>query len=126
MSEVPVELKYTKDHEWLRPEADNCAVIGITDYAQESLGDVTFVELPEVGATFSAGDVLGVVESVKAASDIYMPLSGEIIAVNEALADEPDLINSSAFSDGWLVRVRMSQPAELNSLLDASAYGELV
>ncbi|MFA5257283.1 MAG: glycine cleavage system protein GcvH [Opitutales bacterium] len=126
MSQVPADLKYTKDHEWLRPEADGSATVGITDYAQGSLGDVTFVDVPQVGVSLSAGDALGVVESVKAASDIYMPASGRIIAVNEALEDSPDLINSDPFGKGWMVRVQLDNPAELDDLLDAAQYSALV
>lgn len=125
MSEIPADLKYTKDHEWIRDLGDGQAVIGITAHAQESLGDVTFVELPSVGDSFAAGDTFGVVESVKAASDLYMPVSGEIVEVNEALADAPELVNQSPYAEAWLVKVKMSDSGELESLLDASAYGDL-
>ncbi len=126
MSQVPSELKYTKDHEWLRASDEGTATIGITDYAQNSLGDVTFVELPQVGASLAAGDSLGVVESVKAASDVYMPVSGEVVAVNEALADSPDLVNSDPYGQGWLVKVRLSAPEQVASLLGGEAYSAIV
>ncbi len=126
MSQVPSELKYTKDHEWLCACDEGTATIGITDYAQNSLGDVTFVELPQVGTSLAAGDSLGVVESVKAASDVYMPVSGEVIAVNEALADSPDLVNSDPYGQGWLVKVRLSAPEEVASLLSGEAYSAIV
>ncbi|MBN1404199.1 MAG: glycine cleavage system protein GcvH [Opitutales bacterium] len=126
MSQVPSELKYTKDHEWLRLDADGTATVGITDYAQSSLGDVTFVELPELGASLDAGSAFGVVESVKAASDIYMPASGEIVEVNGELADSPDLVNSDPYGKGWLVRVRLSDASSVAALLDSAAYGALV
>ena len=122
MSEVPSELKYTKSHEWVRQEGDGTVTIGITDHAQELLGDLVFVELPEVGSDLNAGDASCVVESVKAASDVYMPISGEITEVNEALADTPEIINDSAFDDGWLFKVKPSAEVELDDLMDADAY----
>ena len=122
MSEVPSELKYTKSHEWVRQEGDGTVTIGITDHAQELLGDLVFVELPEVGSDLNAGDASCVVESVKAASDVYMPISGEITEVNEALADTPEIINDSAFDDGWLFKVKPSAEVELEDLMDADAY----
>ena len=121
MSEVPTELKYTKSHEWLRVEDDGLITIGISDHAQELLGDLVFVELPEVGTEFVAGDECCVVESVKAASDVYMPISGEIIEINEALADEPEIINSSPYDNGWLFKMKPSAE-ELDDLMDADAY----
>jgi glycine cleavage system H protein len=121
MSEVPTELKYTKSHEWLRVEEDGLITIGISDHAQELLGDLVFVELPEAGTEFVAGDECCVVESVKAASDVYMPISGEIIEVNEALADEPEIINSSPYDNGWLFKMKASAE-ELDDLMDADAY----
>jgi glycine cleavage system H protein len=120
--QIPANLRYTKDHEWVLPGADGTVTVGITDYAQNSLGDVTFVDLPKTGQTFTKGAVFGVVESVKAASDLYMPVSGEVIEVNTALADAPELVNSSPYGDAWMVRVRPSNPAELQALLDADAY----
>ena len=125
MSEVPKELKYLVTHEWVRDEGDGTATIGISDHAQESLGDVVFVELPEVGATLSAGEESGVVESVKAASDIYAPVSGEVIAVNDTLADEPEAVNNSPYGDGWFYKVRMTDPSELDDLLDADGYASV-
>jgi len=121
MSEVPSELKYTKSHEWLRLEDDGQVTVGISDHAQELLGDLVFVELPEAGTEFVAGDECCVVESVKAASDVYMPISGEVAEVNEALADEPEIINSSPYDNGWLFKVRPSAN-ELEDLMDADAY----
>ena len=106
MSNVPTNLKYTSDHEWLNAEDKNCCIIGITDHAQDSLGDVTFVELPEVGKTFSKGDVFGVVESVKAASDLFMPVGGQIQEINENLSDSPENLNQNPYGDGWLVKVK--------------------
>ena len=121
MSEIPLELKYTKSHEWVRSEEDGSVTIGISDHAQELLGDLVFVELPEVGTEMSAEDAACVVESVKAASDVYMPISGEIVEVNEELADEPEIINSSPYDSGWLFKVRPSAE-ELDDLMDADAY----
>ncbi len=126
MSEIPDNLKYTKEHEWLRLEEDGTVVVGITDYAQESLGDVTFVELPEVGSTFSEGDTFGVVESVKAASDLYMPISGEVTEINEDLADTPEKVNASPFGEAWMIKVRPDNADDLGQLLDAEAYRKLV
>lgn len=122
MSEVPSELKYTVSHEWVRDEGDGTVTIGITDHAQELLGDLVFVELPEVGADLTAGDACCVVESVKAASDVYSPVTGEVIEVNEALLEAPEIINDSAFDDGWLFKVQLSAEVELDDLLDADAY----
>ena len=121
MSEVPSELKYTKSHEWLRLEDDGLVTVGISDHAQELLGDLVFVELPETGTDFVAGDECCVVESVKAASDVYMPISGEIVEINEELADEPEIINNSPYDNGWLFKVRPSAE-ELDDLMDAEAY----
>ncbi|WP_101048953.1 glycine cleavage system protein GcvH [Macromonas nakdongensis] len=119
-----MSLKYTPDHEWLNVEGD-IATVGITHHAQDALGDVVFVELPEVGATFAAKDVAGVVESVKAAADVYMPVTGEITAVNEALRDDPSLANSDPLGAGWFFKVKLSNAAELDGLLDETAYGAL-
>ncbi len=126
MSEVPANLKYTKSHEWVELGADGVATIGITDHAQELLGDLVFVETPEVGDSTSAGDACAVVESVKAASDLYAPLSGEVTEVNEALGDSPELVNQSAYVDGWIFKVKISDEAELDELMDANAYNELL
>lgn len=115
-------LKYAKSHEWIRVEADGTATVGISEFAQDALGDVVFVELPQGGATVNAGQQVAVVESVKAASDIYSPVSGRIAAVNDALKDKPELLNSSPLDAGWLFRIEMSNAAELDALLDASAY----
>ncbi len=122
MSNVPNELKYVASHEWIREEGEGVVVVGITDHAQDLLGDVVFVELPDIGAELSAGDDAGVVESVKAASDIYAPLSGEIIAVNEDLEDAPEMVNSDPYGDGWFFKIKLSDAAELDDLLDAEGY----
>jgi glycine cleavage system H protein len=125
MSNIPSELKYVASHEWIRVEADGTVVIGITDHAQDLLGDVVFVELPEVGSEVAAGDDAGVVESVKAASDIYAPLSGEVVAVNEELEDSPELVNSDPYGDGWFFKIKLSDDAELGDLLDGEAYADV-
>ncbi len=122
MSEVRTEAKYLSSHEWARLEDDGTVTVGITDHAQDSLGDVVFVETPEVGASVNAGEEAGVVESVKAASDIYSPVTGEVIAINEALEDEPETVNGSPFDDGWFFKVKPSDLSELDGLLDADAY----
>jgi glycine cleavage system H protein len=122
MSEIPSELKYTKSHEWVRTEDDGSLTIGITDHAQELLGDLVFVELPDVGDEMSAEDAACVVESVKAASDVYMPVNGEITAVNDALADAPETINDSPYDDGWLFKVSPSSSDQLDDLMDADSY----
>ena len=116
-------LKYSREHEWVRLE-DDLAYIGITDYAQENLGDVVYIEFPGLNDTIVAGDVLSVVESVKAASDLYAPVSGTIIAVNESLEDEPGAVNTDPYDDGWLFEVKLSDSAELDGLKDAEAYEE--
>ncbi|MDA8220076.1 MAG: glycine cleavage system protein GcvH [Dehalococcoidales bacterium] len=118
---LPKDLKYSKEHEWLKTEGD-VAVVGITDYAQSELGDVVFVELPSVGDTVTQFQTFGVVESVKAASDLYSPISGEIVAVNDKLLTEPEVINKSPYEDAWMLRVRMSDPKELDALLSADEY----
>jgi len=122
MSNVPNELKYRDSHEWVRKEADGTFTVGITEHAQELLGDMVFVDLPEVGNSYAAGDECAVAESVKAASDIYAPISGEIVAVNEELGDAPELVNSEPYATGWLFRIKPSDESELDSLLDADAY----
>lgn len=121
MSKTPAELKYAPSHEWVRVDGD-IATVGITDHAQDALGDLVYVELPEVGDNVAAQDEAGVVESVKAASDIYAPVSGEIIAVNEALTDSPEIVNSDPYHDGWMYKIRMSDVAELEDLLSAEDY----
>ncbi|ARD21134.1 glycine cleavage system protein GcvH [Shewanella japonica] len=126
MSNIPAELKYASSHEWIRKEEDGTFTVGITEHAQELLGDMVFVELPEVGDTVTAGEDCAVAESVKAASDIYAPISGEVVAVNEALEDSPELVNSEAFGEGWFFRVKASDEAELANLLDADGYQEVI
>ncbi len=126
MADIPKELKYTGDHEWLRAHVDGTAEVGITDYAQESLGDITFVELPAEGDSFSAGEVFGVVESVKAASDLFLPVAGEITAVNEELDSAPDLVNSDPYGKGWIIRIRVEDPESVEGLADAATYGEMI
>ena len=127
MSEVPGELKYSKSHEWISISDDGVTVtIGITDHAQDLMGDMVFIELPEVGASYGTGDDCAVVESVKAASDVYAPIAGEVIEVNEALADSPETLNGDPYGDGWLFKMTVSDKDELNDLLDASAYEELI
>ena len=113
--------KYDKEHEWIRVEGDE-GVIGVSDYAQDQLSDVVYVELPEVGDVFEKGDVLAVVESVKAASDVYMPLAGEVLEINEELEDSPELVNQDSYGEAWFVRVTIANPAEVDDLLDADAY----
>ncbi len=125
MSDIPSDLKYVASHEWIRDEGDGVVAIGVTDHAQDLLGDVVFVELPDVDADFAVGDDIGVVESVKAASDIYAPLSGQIVAVNEELEDSPELVNSDPYGDGWFIKIRLSDVSETANLLDADGYAEL-
>ena len=120
---IPADLKYTESHEWVRLEADGSVTVGITEFAQDALGDIVFVELPTVGKTYGAGDDAAVVESVKAASDIYAPVAGEIVAVNDAVADAPDSINADAYS-AWLFKLKPSDPNSINALMDAGAYGK--
>jgi glycine cleavage system H protein len=126
MSSIPADLRYAKSHEWLRRESDGTVTVGITDYAQNSLGDITFVQLPKVGASFGAGATFGVVESVKAASDLYAPVAGTIVAVNSALEGAPETVNRSPFADGWMIRLKPADAAAGANLLDAAAYGQLV
>jgi len=121
MSDIPADLRFAESHEWARLEADGTVTVGISDHAQEALGDVVFVELTEVGTEFAAGDAAGVVESVKAASDIYSPVSGEVIAVNEELSDAPELLNSDPHG-AWIFKLKPSNVAELEKLLDAAGY----
>ncbi len=120
------ELRYTDDHEWLRHEDDGTVTIGITEYAQEQLGDIVFVELPETGARVAEGDEACVIESVKSAADIRMPLSGEVVAVNEELADTPETVNADPLGAGWFIRIRPDAPYEPEALLDQTAYDELI
>ncbi len=122
MSNVPADLRYTKDHEWIRLAADGTATIGITDHAQAALGDVTFVDLPKAGKIFAHGDVFDTVESVKAASDLYSPVSCEILEANGALNNAPDLVNREPYTSAWMIRVKVTNPSELAALLDATGY----
>lgn len=124
MSNVPADLRYAKSHEWVKCDADGTATVGITDYAQNSLGDITYVQLPKVGAILKAGETFGVVESVKAASDLYTPVSGTVIAVNSALDNAPETINTAPFGDGWMLKLKMTHAAESESLLTAESYGK--
>ncbi|WNC67733.1 glycine cleavage system protein GcvH [Thalassotalea nanhaiensis] len=126
MSNIPSELKYATSHEWVRNEGDGTVTVGITEHAQGLLGDMVFVELPDVGDEVATGDDVAVAESVKAASDIYAPVSGEIIEVNEDLEDSPELVNSDAFGDGWLFKVKLDDAAELDALLDAEGYANSI
>ncbi|PZP29962.1 MAG: glycine cleavage system protein GcvH [Roseateles depolymerans] len=121
-----MSIKYTPDHEWLEVHADGTATVGITVHAQDALGDVVFVDLPEVGKTFAEKEVAGVVESVKAAADVYMPVDGEITEVNEALRDDPSLANSDPLKAGWFFKVKLSNAAQLDALMDATAYDALL
>jgi glycine cleavage system H protein len=121
-----MSIKFSPDHEWINVADTAAAVVGITVHAQDALGDVVFVDLPAVGTTFAKGDVAGVVESVKAAADVYAPVSGEIVEVNEALRDDPSLANSDPLASGWFFKVRLSNPAELDDLLDATGYDDLL
>ena len=126
MSNIPSELKYATSHEWVRKEDDGTVTVGITEHAQGLLGDMVFVELPEVGDNISTGDDVAVAESVKAASDIYAPISGEVLEVNEELEDSPELLNSDAFGEGWLFKVKLADAAELDALLDAEGYANSI
>ncbi len=123
MSNIPTDLKYTKDDEWIRVDGDE-ATVGITYYAQDSLSDIVYLELPDVGDSFAMGDTFGVVESVKAAADLYMPLSGEVTAVNESLIDAPETVNSDPYGEAWMIRFKISEPSQLDDLMDAAAYTE--
>ncbi len=126
MTDTPQDLKYTKSHEWVRVEADGSVTVGITDHAQSLLGDLVFVETPEAGTEAIAGEACATVESVKAASDVYAPVSGEIAEANEDLADAPEKVNESPFDQGWLFRIRPSDTSELDALMDAEEYAALV
>jgi glycine cleavage system H protein len=126
MSNVPSELRYTKSHEWVARNDDGSFTVGITDHAQHLLGDLVFVEVPDVGTDFAAGDDCAVVESVKAASDVYSPLDGEVIEANEALADAPETINNDAFGDGWIFKLQAKDAGAFDDLMDADAYAEMI
>lgn len=126
MSNIPSQLRYATSHEWVRNEGNDIVTVGITEHAQGLLGDMVFVELPDVGDNISTGDDVAVAESVKAASDIYAPVSGEVVEVNEDLEDSPELVNSDAFGDGWLFKVKLADSAELEALLDAEGYANSI
>jgi glycine cleavage system H protein len=122
---LPDQLRYSSDHEWLSRDGSR-ARIGITDYAQDSLGDVVFVQLPTIGETFAAGDSIGEIESTKSVSDVYAPVSGSVVAINDALADSPQLLNEDPYGEGWICEIELSDPAQVDGLLDAAAYGGLI
>ncbi|HEY1076210.1 MAG TPA: glycine cleavage system protein GcvH [Fontimonas sp.] len=122
MSKVPAELKYEKSHEWLRREADGTVTVGITDHAQAALGDLVFVDVPAVGRKLAVGDACAVVESVKAASDVYAPIAGEVVAVNEALSGSPEILNSDPYGTGWMWKMKPADAAAIDKLLDAAGY----
>ncbi|MEG0796075.1 MAG: glycine cleavage system protein GcvH [Odoribacter sp.] len=122
---VPAELKYTKEHEWVRVEGDE-AIVGITDYAQSQLGDIVFVECETVGDELKAGETFGTIEAVKTVSDLYLPLSGEVLEMNEELEDEPELVNKDPYGKGWIIKVKLSNKSELNELLSAEAYKAII
>jgi len=126
MSNIPSELKYAPSHEWVRNDGDGVYTVGISEHAQELLGDMVFVELPEVGDVVDAGEDCAVAESVKAASDIYAPISGEIVAINEELEDAPETVNNDAYGDGWLFRIKASDESEVDNLLDAEGYAHTI
>ena len=126
MSNVPSNLHYTKDHEWVKVEGDGTVTVGITDYAQAALGDVTFIDLPKVGKQLESADVFGTVESVKAASDLYSPVSGEVIAINSSLNDTPDLVNREPYEKAWMIKIKLKSAAELDKLLDSPSYQSLL
>ncbi len=126
MSDFPAELKYANSHEWARLESDGTIVVGITDHAQDALGDIVFIELPEIGVEVTAGAEVAVVESVKAASDIYSPITGEVVEVNSGLEDQPELVNGSPYEDGWLFTVRVDSEKDYSALLDAEGYKGLL
>jgi len=126
MLSYPTELKYVKTHEYVRSEGDNLSVIGITAFAADQLGDVTYVELPKVGSKFKKEDRFGIIESVKSVSDLFMPISGEVVAVNERLASEPELVNHDCYGAGWMLKVKTTDPGELKDTLSADQYREFV
>lgn len=126
MSDVPKQLQYTKEHEWIRREADGTVVVGITDHAQHQLGELVYVELPEAGRALAPGDAMAVVESTKAASDVYAPLAGTVVGVNETLASQPELVNTEPYGAGWLVRLKPAAAGSLQGLLDSAAYTALL
>ncbi len=125
MSNLPADLKYAKSHEWLKVAADGTALVGITDYAQNSLGDITFVQLPKVGAALKVGESFGVVESVKAASDVYSPVAGTVLEVNKALDANPEKVNQAPYTEAWMLKLKLANPADANTLLTAAEYTKL-
>jgi glycine cleavage system H protein len=126
MSQVPEALLYTKDHEWIQLHEDSTATVGITDYAQQSLGDITFVEFPMAGESLKRGDTFGVVESVKAASDLYIPLDAEVLEVNDEVDADPELLNSDPYQKGWLLKIRLTEPSQVVALLKADVYAGII
>ncbi len=126
MSNIPADLRYAKSHEWLKLESDGTVTVGITDYAQNSLGDITYVQVPKVGAVLKAGETFGVVESVKAASDLYAPVGGTVVAVNAALDSAPETVNRAPYSEGWMLKLKPADAGAINALFDAAAYAKLV
>ena len=126
MSDIPADLKYIETHQWVRVDADGAATVGITDFAQEQLGDVVYIGVPELGATVTGGEEAGVAESVKSASDVFSPVTGEVIAVNEKLEDEPEIVNEDPYGEGWMFRVKLADEGELDGLMDAATYSEHV
>lgn len=126
MSNIPADLKYVASHEWVKPLEDGTVLIGITDHAQEALGDLVFIELPELGRVLAAEQACAVVESVKAASDVYAPLAGEVVEINEDLADAPETINQDPYGEGWMIKLRPANPDDLDDLLDADGYAEVL
>jgi glycine cleavage system H protein len=125
MSNIPADLRYAKSHEWLKVAADGTALVGITDYAQSSLGDITFAQLPKVGAVLKAGEAFGVVESVKAASDVYAPVAGTVLEVNKSLDANPEKLNQAPYTDAWMMKLKLANPADAAGLLNAEDYGKL-
>ena len=126
MSNVPPDLRYAKSHEWLKLAGDGTATVGITDYAQNSLGDITYVQLPQIGAALTAGATFGVVESVKAASDVYAPVAGTVVAINEALNGAPETVNRDPYAGGWMLQLKLANPADAAALLDAASYQQVI
>ena len=124
MSNVPADLRYAKTHEWTQVAVDGTVTIGITDYAQNSLGDITYIQVPKVGAVLKAGETFGVVESVKAASDVYAPVAGTVLAVNQQLEATPEKVNQAPYTDGWMLKLKLANPADVNTLLNAADYGK--
>lgn len=126
MSNIPSELRYAKSHEWLKVAADGTALVGITDYAQNSLGDITFIQVPKIGTTLKAGETFGVVESVKAASDVYAPAGGTVIEVNQSLDSNPEKVNQAPYTDGWLLKLKLADPGDRAALMSASDYEKAI